>query len=67
MMSRLAASNRLHSVYERCACWLLLSDERVQLTEIPLTQGISGHDARAKPFGRDARGGHAAEGRIYPL
>jgi len=28
MMSRLAASNRLHSVYERCACWLLLSEER---------------------------------------
>jgi len=26
-------------VYERCARWLLLSEERLQLTEIPLTQG----------------------------
>ncbi len=39
MISQLAASSRLHSVYERCARWLLLSEERLQLTEIPLTQG----------------------------
>lgn len=38
MLGQLAACNRLHTVYERCARWLLLTHDRVDLTDIPLTQ-----------------------------
>lgn len=37
MLGQLAACNRLHTVYERCARWLLMTDDRVGLTDIPLT------------------------------
>ncbi len=37
MLGQLAACNRLHSVYERCARWLLMSHDRVDTDEIPLT------------------------------
>lgn len=37
MLGQLAACNRLHSVYERCARWLLLTHDRVNHGEIPLT------------------------------
>lgn len=37
MLGQLAACNRLHSVYERCSRWLLMTHDRVNLTEIPLT------------------------------
>jgi CRP-like cAMP-binding protein len=37
MLGQLAACNRLHSVYERCARWLLMTHDRVNLDEIPLT------------------------------
>ena len=35
MLGQLAACNRLHTVYERCARWLLLTFDRVDLDEIP--------------------------------
>jgi len=38
MLGQLAACNRLHSVYERCARWLLMTRDRVDADEIPLTQ-----------------------------
>jgi len=38
MLGQLAACNRLHSVYERCARWLLMTHDRVKSDEIPLTQ-----------------------------
>lgn len=37
MLGQLAACNRLHSVYERCSRWLLLTHDRVNCTQIPLT------------------------------
>jgi CRP-like cAMP-binding protein len=37
MVGQLAACNRLHSVYERCARWLLMTGDRVGGNEFPLT------------------------------
>ncbi len=37
MLGQLAACNRLHSVYERCARWLLMTHDRVDVDVIPLT------------------------------
>jgi CRP-like cAMP-binding protein len=37
MLGQLAACNRLHTVYERCARWLLMTHDRVHADEIPLT------------------------------
>ena len=37
MLGQLAACNRLHSVYERSARWLLMTRDRVDGDEIPLT------------------------------
>ena len=37
MLGQLAACNRLHSVYERCSRWLLMTHDRVNFREIPLT------------------------------
>ncbi|GAC1414097.1 MAG: Crp/Fnr family transcriptional regulator [Candidatus Velthaea sp.] len=37
MLGQLAACNRLHSVYERCSRWLLMSHDRVNSDDIPLT------------------------------
>lgn len=38
MLGQLAACNRLHTVYERCARWLLMTRDRVNHDAIPLTQ-----------------------------
>jgi CRP-like cAMP-binding protein len=37
MLGQLAACNRLHSLYERCARWLLMTGDRVGSDEFPLT------------------------------
>jgi CRP-like cAMP-binding protein len=37
MLGQLAACNRLHNVYERCARWLLMTHDRVDSDNIPLT------------------------------
>ena len=37
MLGQLAACNRLHSVYERCSRWLLMTHDRVSFKDIPLT------------------------------
>ncbi len=37
MLGQLAACNRLHHVYERCARWLLMTHDRVGVREISLT------------------------------
>jgi CRP-like cAMP-binding protein len=37
MLGQLAACNRLHSVYERCARWLLMTGDRVGAHEFQLT------------------------------
>lgn len=37
MLGQLAACNRLHNVYERCARWLLMTHDRVDSDRIPLT------------------------------
>ncbi len=37
MLGQLAACNRLHSVYERCSRWLLLTHDRVNSRDISLT------------------------------
>ena len=38
MLGQLAACNRLHSINERCARWLLMTRDRVDSDQIPLTQ-----------------------------
>lgn len=38
MLGQLAACNRLHTIYQRCARWLLLTHDRVGLQEFKLTQ-----------------------------
>ena len=38
MLGQLAACNRLHSIYERCSRWLLMTFDRVDSSEVPLTQ-----------------------------
>jgi CRP-like cAMP-binding protein len=38
MLGQLAACNRLHSVYERCSRWLLMTRDRVDVDHVPLTQ-----------------------------
>jgi CRP-like cAMP-binding protein len=38
MLGQLAACNRLHSVYARCARWLLMTRDRVDEDAFPLTQ-----------------------------
>jgi CRP-like cAMP-binding protein len=37
LSSQTAACNRLHSVEQRCARWLLMSSDRIQSDELPLT------------------------------
>jgi CRP-like cAMP-binding protein len=38
MLGQLAACNRLHSIYARCARWLLMTRDRVDSNSFPLTQ-----------------------------
>jgi CRP-like cAMP-binding protein len=38
MLGQLAACNRLHSIYARCARWLLMTRDRVDGDSFPLTQ-----------------------------
>ena len=38
MLGQLAACNRLHSVYERCSRWLLMTRDRMDVDQLPLTQ-----------------------------
>jgi CRP-like cAMP-binding protein len=42
LLGQLAACNRLHSVYERCARWLLLTHDRVGSDVLPLTHEFLG-------------------------
>jgi len=42
LLGQLAACNRLHSVYERCARWLLLTHDRVKSDDLPLTHEFLG-------------------------
>lgn len=42
LLGQLAACNRLHSVYERCARWILMTQDRVGSNHIPLTQEYLG-------------------------
>lgn len=51
MLGQLAACNRLHHVYERCARWLLMTHDRVGLTAIRLT-----HEYLAMMLGTERSG-----------
>jgi CRP-like cAMP-binding protein len=42
LLGQLAACNRLHSVYERCARWLLMTHDRVRADVLPLTHEYLG-------------------------
>jgi len=42
LLGQLAACNRLHSVYERCARWILMTQDRVRSDAIQLTQEFLG-------------------------
>lgn len=76
MLGQLAACNRLHTIYERCARWLLMTRDRMDLDAIPLTQeflammlgtGQSGRrrGTRSRPPGRSTcwQGRHPCEQR----
>src|SRR5260221_8364765 len=39
-VTQMAACNRLHEVPERLARWLLMSSDRVESTQVPLTQDL---------------------------
>lgn len=42
LLGQLAACNRLHSVYERCARWILMTQDRVRSDKVHLTQEFLG-------------------------
>jgi CRP-like cAMP-binding protein len=59
MLGQLAACNRLHSVYERCARWLLMTHDRVRMNAIPLT-----HEYLAMMLGTGRSGVTIAAGTL---
>lgn len=59
MLGQLAACNRLHTVYERCARWLLLSEDRVNAPTIRLT-----HEYLAMMLGTQRSGVSIAAGAL---
>jgi len=59
MLGQLAACNRLHSVYERCARWLLMTRDRVSSDTIPLT-----HEYLAMMLGTGRSGVTIAAGTL---
>jgi CRP-like cAMP-binding protein len=59
MLGQLAACNRLHSVYERCSRWLLMTHDRVNSDEIQLT-----HEYLAMMLGTGRSGVSIAAGTL---
>jgi len=59
MLGQLAACNRLHSVYERCARWLLMTRDRMSIDAIPLT-----HEYLAMMLGTGRSGVTIAAGTL---
>ncbi len=59
MLGQLAACNRLHTVYERCARWLLMTHDRVDVVNIPLT-----HEYLAMMLGTGRSGVTIAAGTL---
>jgi len=59
MLGQLAACNRLHSVYERCSRWLLMTHDRVNFDDIPLT-----HEYLAMMLGTGRSGVTIAAGTL---
>ncbi len=59
MLGQLAACNRLHNVYERCARWLLMSQDRVGTDKIMLT-----HEYLAMMLGTQRSGVTIAVGTL---
>ena len=59
MLGQLAACNRLHSVYERCSRWLLMTQDRVDSSDIPLT-----HEYLAMMLGTQRSGVTIAAGTL---
>lgn len=59
MLGQLAACNRLHSVYERCSRWLLMTQDRVESSEIRLT-----HEYLAMMLGTQRSGVTIAAGTL---
>jgi CRP-like cAMP-binding protein len=59
MLGQLAACNRLHSVYERCARWLLITNDRVRSNTIRLT-----HEYLAMMLGTGRSGVTIAAGTL---
>jgi CRP-like cAMP-binding protein len=59
MLGQLAACNRLHNVYERCARWLLMTQDRVEAAKISLT-----HEYLAMMLGTERSGVTIAAGTL---
>ena len=66
-MGQSIACNRLHTVNQRCARWLLLTHDRVNGDEFDLTARIPGDNAWREPSGREHRRRHAAGSGLYQL
>jgi len=60
MLGQLAACNRLHNVYERCARWLLMTQDRVGDPDIHLT-----HEYLAMMLGTQRSGVTIAAGTLH--
>jgi CRP-like cAMP-binding protein len=59
MLGQLAACNRLHSIYERCSRWLLMTRDRVDTDDIALT-----HEFLAMMLGTGRSGVSIAAGTL---
>ena len=61
---QIAACNRLHEVDERLARWLLMTEDRLSSSSLPLTQDFIAQMLGYPPVQCHRFRGHAAEGRI---
>jgi hypothetical protein len=66
-VSQLAACNRVHSIEERRARWLLMTHDRVPGDRFELTQEFLGEMLGVRSPERVRSRQHSAAGRFYPL
>jgi hypothetical protein len=64
LLGQLAACNRLHSIYERSARWILMTQDRVKADVLPHAR-VSRDDAGLATFGRERGGCDIARGRLH--
>jgi CRP-like cAMP-binding protein len=62
LAAQTAACNRLHSIEQRCARWLLMSSDRIDSEIMPMT-----HDFLSSMLGVRRAGGYGDPRRTHPL